>query len=221
MPYSAVQICLPQGVSFRNLQDRETQRNSEPDPLDGQMLWVLWRHIRWPLVNSNPQGVPDDQQNILFFIRRAERRRREAAAARGEEEVTNVELLIFWSNPSLCLQSLSWGMFLCLCVWFWQLMMDCCWECSDCVLILILIAAGWDLNLNHPLLLQAGIGEESEEEDDDSDGEEGPRGRMCTQSWECARNHRNVHTIIGKFNLVSNWTAQQLTYWNSGSYQAH
>ena len=31
---------------FRNLQDRETQRNSEPDPLDGQMLWVLWRHIR-------------------------------------------------------------------------------------------------------------------------------------------------------------------------------
>jgi len=76
---------------FRNLQDRETQRNSEPDPLDGQMLWVLWRHIR-----------------------RAERRRREAAAARGEEE--------------------------------------------------------------------AGSGEESEEEDDDSDGEEGPRGRMCTQS---------------------------------------
>jgi len=47
----------------RNLNDRETQRNSEPDPLDGQMLWVLWRHIR-----------------------RAERRRREAAAARGEEE---------------------------------------------------------------------------------------------------------------------------------------
>jgi len=75
----------------RNLQDRETQRNSEPDPLDGQMLWVLWRHIR-----------------------RAERRRREAAAARGEEEV--------------------------------------------------------------------GSGEESEEEEDDSDGEEGPRGRMCTQS---------------------------------------
>jgi len=49
--------------NFRNLNDRETQRNSEPDPLDGQMLWVLWRHIR-----------------------RAERRRREAAAARGEEE---------------------------------------------------------------------------------------------------------------------------------------
>jgi len=47
----------------RNLNDRETQRNSEQDPLDGQMLWVLWRHIR-----------------------RAERRRREAAAARGEEE---------------------------------------------------------------------------------------------------------------------------------------
>jgi len=45
----------------RNLNDRETQRNSEPDPLDGQMLWVLWRHIR-----------------------RAERRRREADAARGD-----------------------------------------------------------------------------------------------------------------------------------------
>ena len=44
-------------------------------------------------MNSNPQGVPDDQQNILFFIRRAERRRREAAAARGEEEVTNVDLI--------------------------------------------------------------------------------------------------------------------------------
>ena len=29
---------------------------------------------------------------------------------------------------------------------------------------------------------QAGSGEESEEEEDDSDGEEGPRGRMCTQS---------------------------------------
>jgi len=50
----------------RNLNDRETQRNSEPDPLDGQMLWVLWRHIR-----------------------RAERRRREAAAARGEEEAVS------------------------------------------------------------------------------------------------------------------------------------
>merc|ERR1719295_93124 len=52
----------------RNLNDRETQRNSEPDPLDGQMLWVLWRHIR-----------------------RAERRRREAAAARGEEEAGSGE----------------------------------------------------------------------------------------------------------------------------------
>jgi len=50
----------------RNLNDRETQRNSEPDPLDGQMLWVLWRHIR-----------------------RAERRRREAAAARGEEDAVS------------------------------------------------------------------------------------------------------------------------------------
>lgn len=77
----------------RNLHDRETQRNSDPDPLDGQMLWVLWRHIR-----------------------RAERRRRLAAAARGEEEAV-----------------------------------------SDA--------------------------DTSEEEDEDeSDGEEGPRGRMCTQS---------------------------------------
>jgi len=47
----------------KNLNERERQRVSEPDPLDGQMLWVLWRHIR-----------------------RAERRRREAASARGEEE---------------------------------------------------------------------------------------------------------------------------------------
>ena len=31
-------------------------------------------------------------------------------------------------------------------------------------------------------IIQAGSGEESEEEEDDSDGEEGPRGRMCTQS---------------------------------------
>ena len=61
-------------------------------------------------------------------------------------------------------------------------MLDCCWECSDCVLILTFIVTGWNFNLNHPLLLQAGSGEESEEEDDDSDGEEGPRGRMCTQS---------------------------------------
>jgi len=47
----------------RNFSDRESQRNSEPDALDGQMLWVLWRHIR-----------------------RAERRRREAAVARGDNE---------------------------------------------------------------------------------------------------------------------------------------
>jgi len=47
----------------KNLSDREDQRSSEADPLDGQMLWVLWRHIR-----------------------RAERRRREAASARGEGE---------------------------------------------------------------------------------------------------------------------------------------
>ena len=31
-------------------------------------------------------------------------------------------------------------------------------------------------------ITQVGSGEESEEEEDDSDGEEGPRGRMCTQS---------------------------------------
>jgi len=47
----------------KNLSDRAEQQTSEADPLDGQMLWVLWRHIR-----------------------RAERRRREAASARGEEE---------------------------------------------------------------------------------------------------------------------------------------
>lgn len=34
----------------------------------------------------------------------------------------------------------------------------------------------------HVHITQAGSGEESEEEEDDSDGEEGPRGRMCTQS---------------------------------------
>lgn len=50
----------------RNMNEREHQRNSEPDPLDGQMLWVLWRHIR-----------------------RAERRRREAATARGEDEAAS------------------------------------------------------------------------------------------------------------------------------------
>jgi len=47
----------------KNLSDRAEQQTSDTDPLDGQMLWVLWRHIR-----------------------RAERRRREAASARGEEE---------------------------------------------------------------------------------------------------------------------------------------
>jgi len=52
----------------KNLNDRETQRNSEPDPLDGQMLWVLWRHLR-----------------------RAERRRRVAAAERGEEGQSDME----------------------------------------------------------------------------------------------------------------------------------
>jgi len=77
----------------RNLNDRENQRNSEPDPLDGQMLWVLWRHIR-----------------------RAERRRRDAAAARGEGD-----------------------------------------GASD-------------------------VESSEEEDDDDSEGEEGPRGRMCSQS---------------------------------------
>jgi len=49
------------------LSDREDQRSSEADPLDGQMLWVLWRHIR-----------------------RAERRRREAASARSRSEGENV-----------------------------------------------------------------------------------------------------------------------------------
>jgi len=33
-------------IVSRNLSDRENHRNSEPDALDGQMLWVLWRHIR-------------------------------------------------------------------------------------------------------------------------------------------------------------------------------
>ncbi len=47
----------------RNLSERAEQQTSDTDPMDGQMLWVLWRHIR-----------------------RAERRRREAASARGEEE---------------------------------------------------------------------------------------------------------------------------------------
>ena len=48
----------------RNLSERAEQQTSETDPLDGQMLWVLWRHIR-----------------------RAERRRRlMSASARGEEE---------------------------------------------------------------------------------------------------------------------------------------
>jgi len=51
----------------KNLSDREDQRSSEADPLDGQMLWVLWRHIR-----------------------RAERRRREAASARSRSEGENV-----------------------------------------------------------------------------------------------------------------------------------
>merc|ERR1712211_228128 len=47
----------------KNLSDREKERSSESDPLDGQMLWVLWRHIR-----------------------RAERRRRVLSArAEGEE----------------------------------------------------------------------------------------------------------------------------------------
>ena len=30
----------------RNLSERERQRTNEPDAFDGQMLWVLWRHIR-------------------------------------------------------------------------------------------------------------------------------------------------------------------------------
>ena len=47
------------------MSERERQRTNEPDAFDGQMLWVLWRHIR-----------------------RADRRRRLAAgvAARGDRE---------------------------------------------------------------------------------------------------------------------------------------
>ena len=28
------------------MSERERQRTNEPDAFDGQMLWVLWRHIR-------------------------------------------------------------------------------------------------------------------------------------------------------------------------------
>ena len=41
--------CLCWGFKLyisRNLVERERQRTSEPDAFDGQMLWVLWRHIR-------------------------------------------------------------------------------------------------------------------------------------------------------------------------------
>ena len=41
--------CLCWGFKLdisRNLTERERQRTSEPDAFDGQMLWVLWRHIR-------------------------------------------------------------------------------------------------------------------------------------------------------------------------------
>jgi WD repeat-containing protein 42A len=93
----------------RNLQDRETQRNSEPDPLDGQMLWVLWRHIR------SVANAGGSKSQKVFVCRRAERRRREAAAARGEEEAVSAA-------------------------------------------------------------------DTSEEEEEESEGEDGPRGRMCTQS---------------------------------------
>ena len=47
-PFLGTSLCWSESLSVlcRNLAERETQRNSEPDPLDGQMLWVLWRHIR-------------------------------------------------------------------------------------------------------------------------------------------------------------------------------
>ena len=88
------------------------------------MLWVLWRHIRWPLVNSNHQKVPDDQQNILFFSdaqREGDVRRQQHVERRRWPMWT---WLIFCSNPSLCLQSLSRGMYSCLCVWLWHLMLE-------------------------------------------------------------------------------------------------
>ena len=47
----------------RNLSERERQRTNEPDAFDGQMLWVLWRHIR-----------------------RADRRRRLAAGVSARED---------------------------------------------------------------------------------------------------------------------------------------
>ena len=55
------------------MSERERQRTNEPDAFDGQMLWVLWRHIR-----------------------RADRRRRQAAgvsarADREEEEPSEEE----------------------------------------------------------------------------------------------------------------------------------
>ena len=99
------------------------------------MLWVLWRHIRWPLVNSNHQKVPDDQQNILFFIRRAERRRREAAAARGEEEVTNVDLIdILFKSLLMSPEFKSRDVLLPLCLimtFYVGLLLGVIWLCPD------------------------------------------------------------------------------------------
>ena len=47
------------------MSDREDQRSSEADPLDGQMLWVLWRHIRRAdrrrrLAQGNTRGEVED-----------------------------------------------------------------------------------------------------------------------------------------------------------------
>lgn len=56
---------------MRNLSERERQRTSEPDAFDGQMLWVLWRHIR-----------------------RADRRRRlaQGSEARGEDTASDEDV---------------------------------------------------------------------------------------------------------------------------------
>ena len=29
-----------------NQREREEERRREPDTIDGEMLWILWRHIR-------------------------------------------------------------------------------------------------------------------------------------------------------------------------------
>ena len=165
------------------------------------MLWVLWRHIRWPLVNSNHQKVPDDQQNILFFIRRAERRRREAAAARGEEEVTNVDLIdilikALSMSPEFKLRDVLLP--LCLILTFnVGLLLGVFWLCPDsdinCYRLELelepsSIIAGWqwrgEWGRRRWQWWRGGAAREDVH----------TIMRMCAQSWECARNHRNVHT---------------------------